>query len=129
MITGGRGFGGSAVSTLCGVVRRAAAQVPFPGDTLSVYDIRRRQANTPAGEEPRMGNLGGGSDFAGFYNHLGIPAAEWGFGGPQGIYHSQYDDLMWMGRFGDPGYLEHQAVARMGALMLVELAQADVVPY
>ena len=129
MITGGRGFGGSAAPTLRGVVRRAAAQVPFPGDSLSVYEIWRRQANTPAGEEPRMGNLGGGSDFAGFYNHLGIPAAEWGFGGPQGIYHSQYDDLQWMARFGDPGYLEHQAVARIGALALMELAQADIVPY
>ena len=129
MITGGRGFGGSAAPTLRGVVRRAAAQVNFPGDTLSVYDIWRRQANTPAGEEPRMGNLGGGSDFAGFYNHLGIPAAEWGFGGPQGIYHSQYDDLFWMDRYGDPGYLEHQAVARIGALAMMELAQSDVVPY
>ena len=129
MITGGRGFGGSAAPTLRGVIRRAAARVPFPGDTLSVYEIWRRQANTPAGEEPRMGNLGGGSDFAGFYNHLGIPAAEWGFGGPQGIYHSQYDDLQWMDRFGDPGYLEHQAVARIGALALMELAQSDIVPY
>ena len=129
MITGGRGFGGSAAPTLRGVVRRAAGKVNFPGDTLSVYDIWRRQANTPAGEEPRMGNLGGGSDFAGFYNHLGIPSAEWGFGGPQGIYHSQYDDLLFMDRFGDPGYLEHQAVARIGALAMMELAQSDVVLY
>lgn len=129
MITGGRGFGGSAAPTLRGVVRRAAARVPFPGDTLTVYTLWRRQANTPDGEEPRMGNLGGGSDFAGFYNHLGIPAAEWGFGGPQGIYHSQYDNLEWMDRFGDPGYLAHQAVARIGALAMMELAQSDLLPY
>ena len=31
---------------------------------------------------------------------LGIPIAEWGFGGAGGVYHSQYDDLAWMSRFG-----------------------------
>lgn len=129
MITSGRSFGGSASPTLRGVVRRAASLVLAPGDTVSVYAAWRRQAQTPAGEEPRMGNLGGGSDFAGFYNHLGIPAADWGFGGGQGIYHSQYDDLAWMDRFGDPGYLEHQAVARIGAVALADLAQSDLVPY
>lgn len=76
-----------------------------------------------------MGNLGGGSDFAGFYNHLGIPALDWGFGGGQGIYHSQYDDLLWMAKFGDPGYRIHQANARMGAVVMGELADATVLPY
>ncbi len=128
-IASGRSFGGSSSPTLRGVIRRAAGQVPAPGDTGSVYALWRRQAVTPAGEEPRMGNLGGGSDFAGFYNHLGIPAADWGFGGGQGIYHSQYDDLQWMDRYGDPGYLAHQAAARIGALALADLAQADLVPY
>ena len=51
-----------------------------------------------------MGDPGGGSDFAGFYNHLGIPIAEWGFGGAGGVYHSQYDDYTWMTKFGDPGF-------------------------
>ena len=49
-----------------------------------------------------MGDPGGGSDFAGFYNHLGIPIAEWGFGGQGGVYHSQYDSYAWMTKFGDP---------------------------
>ena len=57
-----------------------------------------------------MGDPGGGSDFAGFYNHLGIPIAEWGFGGPAGTYHSQYDTFNWMEKFGDPGLLGHQLV-------------------
>ena len=43
-----------------------------------------------------MGDPGGGSDFAGFYNHLGIPILDWGFGGPGGVYHSAYDDYQWM---------------------------------
>jgi N-acetylated-alpha-linked acidic dipeptidase len=128
-IASGRSFGSSATPTMRDMIRRAARQVPAPGGGGSIYDAWRAEAETPAGEEPRMGNLGGGSDFAGFYNHLGIPAAEWGFGGGQGIYHSHYDDLQFMDRFGDPGYLAHQASARVAALVLAELAQSDVVPF
>jgi N-acetylated-alpha-linked acidic dipeptidase len=76
-----------------------------------------------------MGDPGGGSDFAGFYNHFGIPIADWGFGGPGGAYHSRYDDVRWMTRFGDPGYRHHAAAARIGAAMLLRLANADVVPF
>ena len=76
-----------------------------------------------------MGDPGGGSDFAGFYNHLGIPVADWGFGGPAGVYHSQYDSFDWMRRFGDPGFRYHAAAARVGAAMALRLANADVLPY
>ena len=76
-----------------------------------------------------MGDPGGGSDFAGFYNHLGIPLAEWGFGGAGGVYHSAYDSPHWMETFGDPGYRYHATAARIGAAMALRLANADVLPY
>lgn len=76
-----------------------------------------------------MGDPGGGSDFAGFYNHLGVPIADWGFGGPQGVYHSAYDSYHWMSKFGDPSFEVHATTARLGAAMLLRLANADVLPY
>jgi N-acetylated-alpha-linked acidic dipeptidase len=76
-----------------------------------------------------MGDPGGGSDFAGFYNHLGVPIAEWGFGGPGGVYHSQYDDFTWMSKFGDPGFVYHAAAARIAAAMVLRLANAEILPY
>ncbi|HEV8234246.1 MAG TPA: transferrin receptor-like dimerization domain-containing protein, partial [Gemmatimonadaceae bacterium] len=76
-----------------------------------------------------MGDPGGGSDFAPFYNHLGIPIAEWGFGGAGGVYHSQYDDFSWMSKFGDPGFVYHAAAARIAAGMVLRIANADVLPY
>lgn len=76
-----------------------------------------------------MGDPGGGSDFAGFYNHLGIPHADWGFGGGNGIYHSNYDSYTFMERFGDPGYRHHAAAARIGTAMMMRLANADILPY
>jgi len=76
-----------------------------------------------------MGDPGGGSDFAGFYNHLGIPIAEWGFGGAGGVYHSQYDSYAWMTKFGDPGFQYHAAAAKIAAAMMLRLANADILPY
>lgn len=129
----GRAFGSSATPTLREVIRSVTALVPAPDSAgmppRSVYTAWRLQANVPDGQEPAMGNLGGGSDFAGFYNHLGVPSVEWGFGGGQGMYHSQYDDLLWTQKFGDPGYRVHQANARIGVLALERLADADVLPF
>jgi N-acetylated-alpha-linked acidic dipeptidase len=76
-----------------------------------------------------MGDPGGGSDFAGFYNHLGIPIVDWGFGGPQGVYHSAYDSYHWMSKFGDPTFDVHATVARIGAAMLLRIANAEILPY
>jgi len=76
-----------------------------------------------------MGDPGGGSDFAGFYNHLGIPIAEWGFGGAGGVYHSQYDSYAWMTKFGDQGFHYHAAAARVGTALVLRIANADVLPY
>ena len=75
-----------------------------------------------------MGNLGGGSDFSGFYHHLGIPSGGIGFDGPDGIYHSMYDSYDWMSRFGDPGYKVHRAGAQLVAVILGRLANADLLP-
>jgi N-acetylated-alpha-linked acidic dipeptidase len=76
-----------------------------------------------------IGDLGGGSDFAGFYNMLGIPSFEIGFGGRYGVYHSAYDTFTWMDRFGDPGYLSHAEAARLAAAALTRLANADLLPF
>ena len=76
-----------------------------------------------------MGDPGGGSDFAGFYNHLGVPIAEWGFGGSGGVYHSFYDDYHWMSKFGDPTFEYHATSAKIGAAMVLRLANADILPY
>jgi N-acetylated-alpha-linked acidic dipeptidase len=76
-----------------------------------------------------MGDPGGGSDFAGFYNHLGIPHGQWGFSSSAGIYHSAYDSYYWMSKFGDPGFKYHATAGRISALMVLRLANADVLPF
>jgi len=126
----GSQFGGGGTPSLRAVLRDVVKQVPVPKGTGSVYDSWRSTSGTRADTlEPPMGDPGGGSDFAGFYNHLGIPIAEWGFGGPAGTYHSAYDTHAWMERFGDPGFLYHATAARIGAAMALRIANAEILPY
>ena len=122
-------FGGGGSPSLRPTIRSVAGEVPDPNGRGSVYSEWRRAAAVADSLEPAMGDPGGGSDFAPFYNHLGIPIAEWGFGGAGGVYHSQYDDFNWMSKFGDPGFVYHATAARVAAAMVLRVANADVLPY
>ena len=129
-IAQGPNFSAGGSPSLRALLRDVAKQIPDPSHQGSVYDVWRKRANLAADSlEPQMGDPGGGSDFAGFYNHLGIPIADWGFGGPQGVYHSAYDSYHWMSKFGDPGFEFHATAARIGAAMLLRIANSDILPY
>ena len=122
-------FGGGGSPALRATLRDVARLVPDPNGKGSVYAEWRRASAVADSAEPPMGDPGGGSDFAGFYNHLGIPIAEWGFGGAGGVYHSQYDSFAWMSKFGDSSFAYHAAAARIAAAMVLRVADADVLPY
>jgi N-acetylated-alpha-linked acidic dipeptidase len=125
----GAQFGGGGSPSLRATLRTVADEVPDPNGKGSVYTQWRLASHTPVDSEPTMDDPGGGSDFAGFYNHLGIPIAEWGFGGAGGVYHSQYDDFAWMSKFGDPKFTYHATAGRIGAAMVLRIANADILPY
>jgi N-acetylated-alpha-linked acidic dipeptidase len=126
----GLNFSAGGSPSLRGLLRDVAKEIPDPSHQGSVYEVWRKRANLAADSlEPQMGDPGGGSDFAGFYNHLGIPIVDWGFGGPQGVYHSAYDSYHWMSKFGDPTFDVHATVARIGAAMLLRIANAEILPY
>ena len=126
----GSQFGGGGSPSMRAMLRDVTRQVQDPRGRGTVYETWRAATGTRGDTlEPPMGDPGGGSDFAGFYNHFGIPMADWGFGGPSGIYHSAYDSFNWMERFGDPGFQYHATAARIGAATLLRLANAQVLPY
>jgi N-acetylated-alpha-linked acidic dipeptidase len=126
----GSQFGGGGTPSLRAVLRDIVKSVPDPKSGRSVYDAWRLSSGTRVDSlEPAMGDPGGGSDFAGFYNHFGIPIADWGFGGPAGTYHSAYDTFAWMEKFGDPGFEYHATAARIGAAIALRVANADILPY
>src|SRR3954464_9678786 len=126
----GPNFGAGGSPSLRGLLRDVAKEISDPSREGSVYDVWRKRAHLTADTlEPQMGDPGGGSDFAGFYNHLGIPIADWGFGGPQGIYHSAYDSYYWMSKFGDPKFEYHATNARIAVGALLRIANSEILPY
>ncbi len=130
----GSSFGAAASPELKTLARSAARRVEEPVAGGTVYEAWRSRVVERLGEgddaEPLpVGDLGGGSDHKGFYQHVGIPAIGFGFGGAGGVYHSMYDTPRWMQEYGDPGYLYHAAVARVASIVLSRLANADLLPY
>jgi N-acetylated-alpha-linked acidic dipeptidase len=123
----GPNFSGAGSPSLKPLFRAAARAVPDPVGPGTVYDVWLRAKNGDS-TALTLGNLGGGSDFAGFYHHIGIPSGGIGFDGPDGIYHSMYDSYDWMTRFGDPGYKSHRAGAQLIAVILNRLANTDLLP-
>ena len=122
-------IGGGGSPSLRPMLRDVMAHTADPSGGGTVYQVWQRQAHVPDSTAPQMGAPGGGSDFAGFYNHLGIPIADWGFGGASGVYHSLYDSYHWMATFGDTSYRYHATAAKIGAAMVLRLANADILPY
>ena len=135
-------FGASAVPSLKQFMRDVAKWVPSPtGGT--VY-----QAWLEAGEKPvavdqtggripivqlkqdaPVGDLGSGSDFTPFFQHLGIPSTDMGSNGSYGVYHSAFDDFAWFKRFADPDFAYEQEMARIFGLEILHLADADILPF
>ncbi len=137
----GPDFDASAVPSLKEFVRDVTRQVPSPkGGT--VYEQwkatqqstpRRRgramSPDAPASSEVSVGNLGSGSDYTPFIQHLGVPSTDVGSGGPYGVYHSTFDDYTWFTKFADPTFVYEQQQARVFGLEILHMADADVLPY
>jgi N-acetylated-alpha-linked acidic dipeptidase len=139
----GKKFGASAEPTLKEFIREITKAVPSPqGGTVydewkkSTHpkDDNRPQENSRApaadvsGDVP-IGDLGSGSDYSVFIEHLGVPSTDIGSNGPYGVYHSAFDNFAWFKKFGDPDFLYEQQMARVYGLEALRMADADVLPY
>ena len=124
----GANFGGSSSPSLKRQIVEATKAVTHPGTGERLYDWWLARAGDGA-QEPRLGNLGGGSDHVGFYTHAGVPSAGLSSGNPSGVYHSNYDNFAWFERFGDTAFVYGPMVARADGVLALRFANADVLPY
>ena len=142
----GKKFGASGTPTLKEFLREIAKAVPSPqGGT--VYDVwkkateakadgnhpeetatSRRAPNAPQGDVP-VGDLGSGSDYSVFLQHLGVPSTDISSGGDYGVYHSAFDNFAWFKKFGDPDFVYEQQMARIYGLEMLRMSSADVLPF
>ncbi|KZT62333.1 Zn-dependent exopeptidase [Calocera cornea HHB12733] len=76
--------------------------------------------------------LGSGSDYTIFLQHIGVASSDGGFtsvvSDPVYHYHSVYDSVTWMEKFGDPGYHRHAAVAKYLGLSALRISDAIILP-
>jgi N-acetylated-alpha-linked acidic dipeptidase len=121
----GQFFGASAVPSLNQLIYSVTRQVAEPRSGFSIYEDWSTRSG---GDVPSVGYLGGGSDYTGFLQHLGISSISMGFNAPSGLYHSAYDNTDSIERFKDPGYKHHAAATRIIGQMALRLANADILP-
>ncbi|KAI9714090.1 MAG: hypothetical protein M1812_006537 [Candelaria pacifica] len=77
----------------------------------------------------KLEGLGAGSDYVAFQDLAGCSSIDFGFTGPGYPYHSCYDNFEWMKEFGDPGFQYHKTLAQIWALLILEIADAPILPY
>ena len=93
---------------------------PFKNQTLrSIWEEKNRT----------IGGLGAGSDYVAFQDMAGTSSIDIMFHGPAFPYHSCYDNFDWMSKFGDPGFSYHKALAQVWALLILEMADAPLLPF
>jgi N-acetylated-alpha-linked acidic dipeptidase len=141
-------FGASGVPSLKQFIREITSVVPSPqGGT--VYEawkkssqpdqssFRPQETSTSTYRPPAaqvrgdvpVGDLGSGSDYTVFLQHLGVPSTDIGSTGDYGVYHSVFDNFAWFKKFGDPDFRYEQQMARVYGLEMIRMADADVLPY
>lgn len=142
----GPNFGSAAVPSLKQFLREVTKAVPaVKGGTVyeswqATQEARRKDRNADVqvggrrianaeGDDVSVGDLGSGSDYTGFLQHLGIPSTDVGSGGPNGVYHSAFDNYAFFKKFVDPNFLYEQEMARVFGLEVLRMAQADELPY
>ncbi len=139
-------FEASAVPSLKQFIREVTMEVVSPKGG-SVYDewkkdlsdsaarrhVAKEFSDAPAvplvGGEVRVGDLGSGSDYTPFIQHLGVPSTDIGSTGSYGVYHSVFDNYAWFVMNADPTFAYEQQMARVFGLETLHMADADVLPY
>jgi N-acetylated-alpha-linked acidic dipeptidase len=140
-------FEASAVPSLKQFVREVTMEVASPKGG-SVYDEWKKDLSDTAarrhpskefndapavplvgGGEVRVGDLGSGSDYTPFIQHLGVPSTDIGSTGAYGVYHSVFDNYAWFIMNADPTFVYEQQMARVFGLEALHMADTDVLPY
>jgi N-acetylated-alpha-linked acidic dipeptidase len=137
-------FSANSVPSLKDFIRNIAKVVPSPaGGTLyavwkeekargadqEVLESAREKPPAAEQSDVPVGDLGSGSDYTAFLQHLGVPSADIASVGPYGVYHSVFDNFAWFTKFGDPTFAYEQEMARVFGLEVMRMADADVLPY
>ena len=94
-------------------------------------ELKARAKIAAEGGDFPVGDMGSGSDYTPFVQHLGIASINVGYQGEGqsgGVYHSAYDTFEHYDRFGDPGFVYGVVLAQTGGRLVLRAADADLLP-
>ena len=77
----------------------------------------------------KLQGLGARSGYVAFQDLAGTSSIDIGFHGPPYPYHSCYDNLEWMKKYGDPDFEYHKTLAQVWALLILEMADTRLIPF
>jgi len=113
------------------VRQRALASIAVKGAEPGASEDDKKRGKAAASGVLPIGDLGSGSDYTPFVQHLGLASINLGFGGEgssAGVYHSAYDTFEHYDRFGDPGFHYGVALAQTSGRLVLRTANAEVAP-
>ena len=142
-------FGASSVPSLKRFLREITKTIPSPkgGKVYEEWEAENRSTGSSSQEAADaisdtrrvpaaqmksgvlVGDLGSGSDYTVFLQHVGVPSTDISSTGSYGVYHSAFDDFAWFKTFADPDFLYEQQMARIFGLEIIRMADADVLPF
>jgi N-acetylated-alpha-linked acidic dipeptidase len=141
----GKKFGASGTPTLKEFIREISKAVSSPqgGTVYAAWkkasqpsEANRSQETATFRAPPNaaqsdvpVGDLGSGSDYTVFLQHLGVPSTDVSSSGDYGVYHSTFDDFTWFKKFGDPDFVYEQEMARMFGMEVLRMSDVDVLPF
>ncbi len=134
----GPDFTAAAVPSLKQFILGVTRAVPSPkGGTVYDQWLQSHAEHTqhPGFDAPpeiariHIGDLGSGSDYTPFLQHIGVPSDDISSEGPYGVYHSTFDDFDWFTHEADPQFVYLQEMARVLGVEAVRMADAEVLPY
>ncbi|KAI4126500.1 MAG: hypothetical protein LQ338_003719 [Usnochroma carphineum] len=102
-------------------LKRVLERVSDPNSNRTFLEIWDENKTT-------MDGLGSGSDFVGFLDLAGTSSLDMRFEGAAFPYHSCYDNFNWMARFGDSEFRYHTAMAKIWALLILDMADRPLLP-
>ncbi|PYT16077.1 MAG: glutamate carboxypeptidase [Acidobacteria bacterium] len=121
----GHDFSGGSTPALAGFLQDATRSVHDPDGGGSVYDAWAARSRDGA---PVVEDIVGATDYTAFQENIGMSCIDMSFGGPYGVYHSEYDDYFWISRIVDQGFRYGTTMARLWGLVTWRLANATVLP-
>jgi N-acetylated-alpha-linked acidic dipeptidase len=142
--TTGRGFLAAAGDpSLASLVDGVASDLRDPETGATVQARRLAKRAVDAAEKGKDADgpivpqrLGTGSDYLPFAHRLGVPSLHVRYGYDRNgddenvpVYHSLYDTYTHYQRFGDPGLVYVNLLARTNARLVLRVANADVLPW